>query len=448
MKSTEGSIPLLGAPAQGWIHDLKSDGAKLFAYVKWGDLARDYIQNEKYRYISPAIRFNDIDRVTKRPIGAVLRSAGLTNQPFLEGMRPMAASMNAGETVFYDAAGYLGLPAPVQLNLGLNTMCYSANEYMPRIKAALKLPELCSATQCSDAVANLRDHLDSVNGDHSATPQGVPLADYLMPLRSMVNASMGTTWEQVLDTVEDLIDAAIDRHELIDHPGQAPTDADSAQMSAAPAPEPTPDTTEGTVTMTTPAQPSTPVAPTTPAAGTTVATASTTTPETTGVTAAEFATVTLSLRAAEAKNKELETEVVTLRAERDERVKRDQAARVDSAFATWKDKKGLSETDKGAMLVLLRADASAFDTMYPAVAPDQQHLLSNLTGGGGMAPTAPGEKVRTAADAPAPGGVITMSEKDLTVRIMRTQRVPLAVAQNEARRIMNKTKRQQQAGAR
>lgn len=91
--ATSGSVPVLGAPAVGWIVDLDNRGeAGLWACVEWGARAAEYIKSGAYRYISPAVRFASRDRVTGKTIGARLTSAGLTNQPFLDGMQPLAAS--------------------------------------------------------------------------------------------------------------------------------------------------------------------------------------------------------------------------------------------------------------------------------------------------------------------------------------------------------------------
>ena len=89
---TEGSIPVLGAPAQGWITklELRNDG-NLWGLVQWGDLAKKYIRAGQYKYLSPAIVFGSKDRVTGKPIGARLSSVALTNNPFLDGMQPVAA---------------------------------------------------------------------------------------------------------------------------------------------------------------------------------------------------------------------------------------------------------------------------------------------------------------------------------------------------------------------
>jgi phage I-like protein len=89
---TEGSIAATGVPAQGWIIDMEVRGSDLWAKVEWGTLARQYIRDGQYRFISPAIHFQMKDRVTGQQIGAYISSAGLTNQPFLDGMQPLAAT--------------------------------------------------------------------------------------------------------------------------------------------------------------------------------------------------------------------------------------------------------------------------------------------------------------------------------------------------------------------
>lgn len=96
-EASSGSIPVDGAPAQGWILDLDNRGEQgLYALVEWLEPARTYIREGKYKFFSPAIRFNSRDRVTGKPAGARLTSGALTNQPFLSGMMPMAAKDSEG----------------------------------------------------------------------------------------------------------------------------------------------------------------------------------------------------------------------------------------------------------------------------------------------------------------------------------------------------------------
>ena len=92
---TKGEIPTLGAPAQGWIVDLDNRGAGgLWALIEWLEPARTYIRNGKYRFFSPTIRFGARDPVTGVR-GCRLSSGALTNQPFLDGLQPLAASARA-----------------------------------------------------------------------------------------------------------------------------------------------------------------------------------------------------------------------------------------------------------------------------------------------------------------------------------------------------------------
>jgi hypothetical protein len=90
---TEGAIPTQGAPAQGWITrlEMRDHGSTLWALVEWLPLARKYIKAGQYKFFSPAIRFNARDRTTGEVIGARLTSGALTNNPFLDGMMPLAA---------------------------------------------------------------------------------------------------------------------------------------------------------------------------------------------------------------------------------------------------------------------------------------------------------------------------------------------------------------------
>ncbi len=88
-----GSIPQLGAPAQAWVTELRHSDDSLEALFRWvpGQPGRGYVRAGAYRYVSPAVVFSSIDRVTAKPIGAELVSVALTNRPFLDGMRPIAA---------------------------------------------------------------------------------------------------------------------------------------------------------------------------------------------------------------------------------------------------------------------------------------------------------------------------------------------------------------------
>jgi phage I-like protein len=94
---TRGEIPTLGAPAQAWIVDLDNRGAGgLWGLFEWLEPARTYVREGKYRFFSPTIRFGSRDPVTGVR-GCRMSSGALTNQPFLDGMQPLAASARASQ---------------------------------------------------------------------------------------------------------------------------------------------------------------------------------------------------------------------------------------------------------------------------------------------------------------------------------------------------------------
>lgn len=222
---TEGNIAQAGAPAQGWIVDMRIQGGELWGLVEWGKLAREYIKTGQYRFFSPAIRFNSKDRVTGAVIGARMTSGALTNNPFLDGMQPLAAKDAVKK--YEDERGITELLEPYETDIQLSgSMCYSANEFMPRLRQVLGVHALTTAAECSDHLDRLRDHLDAAGGDHEAMHEGVRLADFLKPMRDLVGGTPGMSWDDVFDRVQDMIDQAIAEHEERFHEG-APADGAS-----------------------------------------------------------------------------------------------------------------------------------------------------------------------------------------------------------------------------
>lgn len=93
----DGSIPLTGTPAQGWVRELDvragADGrAQLWAFTRWLEPARSYVKEGRYKWASVVVGFDVRDQISGANIGAVLESIALTNNPFIEGMQPLAAS--------------------------------------------------------------------------------------------------------------------------------------------------------------------------------------------------------------------------------------------------------------------------------------------------------------------------------------------------------------------
>ncbi len=95
-----GNIGQVGAPAQGWILDVEVRNDEqgiptLWALTDWLEPARSYIKEGRYRWASVVVVFDAVDGVSGANVGAVLLSVALTNQPFVEGLEPLAADKNA-----------------------------------------------------------------------------------------------------------------------------------------------------------------------------------------------------------------------------------------------------------------------------------------------------------------------------------------------------------------
>jgi hypothetical protein len=379
---TSGNIPVAGAPAQGWIRDLKIQDGNLWGFVDWLPQARDQIRARQYKFISPAVRFGAKDRVTGKPIGARLTSAGLTNEPFLDGMQPLAAKDAA---TVREAAGAHVVAMGA---MGLDRTLRQPHEYLPQLKTALRMGPLCSAAECSDELARLRAccEMSDANGYH----EGVNLHDYMNPLAEMVGMTGPQhSWGNILDVVEDMIDAAMEKHIAQDHGGQA-------SMADRPADTHQEDTMSDaqTIALKDAQDKVTLLTVKVTELGTRVATLETdnsklqlTLKDVTG--RAETAETTLKgvMGLVTLKDKEtLEQAVARIVEESkrllDDKTKRDEAdlkGDVEIAFATYKDAKQLTDKDKEAMTRVARADREAFNQLYPPVSPENRHLLREVT---------------------------------------------------------------------
>lgn len=371
--ATSGSIPVNGAPAMGWIHSLENRGDKgLWGMVEWLEPAKSYIKEGRYKFLSPAVRFGSKDRVTGQPAGARLTSAAITNNPWLKSMQPLRASdRDSRATVALMRDGTVAtLEQAVEMRAPL---AHAPGEYMPTIRGALQLPPLATARDCSDHLGKLREHLDAAGGDHTAAHEGIQLSDFLMPLRSMTGSMPGANWDDILDVVQDLIDAAMDKHEVLQHGELAPDMAD----------DPEDDAGDAAMREETNMDPTT-MKLSTDLAEATVALRNSETKAGDAVlklkdAEGKVAELTLSLKEATAAKEKGETELVELRKRLADRDQRDLTDRVDEAFGTYKDSHKLTDLDKEMMLLVLTNKPEVFEKKYPKVAPDQRHLMRDLT---------------------------------------------------------------------
>ncbi len=353
--ASNGDIPRIGAPAQGWILDLDNRGSGgLWGLVEWGDEAREYIRDGKYRYFSPAIRFNSKDRVTGAQIGARMTSGGLTNQPFLDGMQPLAAK-DADAVAAGDGMGQRLMPH---------------GQFMGSLRAALKLPELATYAECGDQLARLRTACGMAEHPE-AMHEGVNLAEYMSPIKAMMNMPAHASYEDLFDAVEEMVEAALARHEAEFHGDAAgeespPSSRDMKAEAATAADKETAMADEKQIKDL---------------------------EDKAAALAAQVATLGVQLSEATLNGKAVAAELATVTTERDALLS-DKAARdakdveteVEEAITYHGKAKGISMADKGDLVTMRTAAPAAFAKLYPRLPVDQRHLTARITTRGGEPP--------------------------------------------------------------
>lgn len=354
---TSGEIPTKGAPAQGWIVDLENRGSGgLWGLIEWLEPAREYVKGGKYKFFSPAIRFGAKDRVTGQVIGARMTSGALTNNPFLDGMAPLAASDRAESFVDnMETSKYMG------------DYTHSMAEMAPRLRACLFEPGTHQASmgtlaECYDALCRLEalvDEFRAANADAdlmSAKHAGVDLGGALTRLRDALQMGLGVTVPEMLDLVKRMIREAIGAHEDEMHE----KDEEDAAVSSRDMGDRT--MHEDTIKLR-------------DAESKLVALMNDNATLNAKLRDAESNAVTLADRV-----KMLEGENARLLSAQKARDEQDEKNAIENAFATYKDVKRLTDAEKtGWMLTLYRANRQQFETTFPAVRQDQQHLQRTLS---------------------------------------------------------------------
>lgn len=227
------AVAQLGAPAQGWVQDLEMRGEKgkeqLWALIRWLEPARTYVREGRYKWLSVAVWPNTPDPVTNENLGWYCSSIALTNDPFIQGMEPVAASRRAaGEQ--QDGAGTtpaerqqidmsflariaerLGVPSPVILGARDNDP-----KGMAALEHALEKAVETQALQLDGARSELSSVLEAIGSKTiaDAAPKLVALtkkakdwddaADELVALRKDRAAKAEAEIDQDVTAVLDL----------------------------------------------------------------------------------------------------------------------------------------------------------------------------------------------------------------------------------------------------
>jgi hypothetical protein len=92
-----GSNP--GEEARGWVRSLsirpstmRPGRDALVAQIELNDLGRNAVSNRHFRYVSMGLNLKGTDRLTGKPVGAVLDHLALVKRPEIEGMQPLSLS--------------------------------------------------------------------------------------------------------------------------------------------------------------------------------------------------------------------------------------------------------------------------------------------------------------------------------------------------------------------
>jgi len=211
MPATEGMLPVVGAPSQGWTRELdvrtSADGktAELWGLTRFLEPARSYVKDGKYRWASVAVGFNTIDPATARNVGAVLTSVALTNQPIAKGMQELIA---ASLGVYVEQAD-------------------SAEDALKELKRIFGLPEMSGAPELVAELTKLQGWVTQ-----GGAPLGVNIADVLAGMRRVLNLPALSTELEVVAEATKVISRLVDEQSA--GQGQpAPAPASAATAAAA-----------------------------------------------------------------------------------------------------------------------------------------------------------------------------------------------------------------------
>ncbi len=221
----EGALAIVQQAAQGWATDLQvrtlpvatKDGAgrpvveqraTLWALACMLEPAKSLIQAGKIRWTSVAIWPDTPDTVTGQNIGWYLSSIALTNDPFIQGMYPIAADRTGGAPVLAGGC-YIDPYNPPK----------TAAEVIERLRRIFGLAEMADLGEVLRQLATLR----AVTVGQMAAPPGVDVADLVGALRSLFNLPTLSGAEEVFTQADKLVAMLADEQAVRQTPAAPPT---------------------------------------------------------------------------------------------------------------------------------------------------------------------------------------------------------------------------------
>lgn len=172
-----------GAPAQGWVLELEirkgDEGLELWALTRWLEPARTFVQQGKYKWASVAVWPEATDPVSGARVGWYMSSVALTNDPFIQGMAPLAAHRKGGA-----------------ITLGTDFL-------LGEIKFFLGMPETATLAEVQAELAKLR----AFAKPGAVPPVGVDVERLVKDLKFLLNLPVLTDADLVFAEVDKLMGA-------------------------------------------------------------------------------------------------------------------------------------------------------------------------------------------------------------------------------------------------
>lgn len=217
--AADGSIPITGTPAQGWILELKTQpvpgGIGLFALTRWLEPARTYILEDKYKWASVVVGFDCRDQLSNQNIGAVLESVALTNNPFIAGMQKLVAD-NRGN-----------MPGKAKLEWYGRTAS-NPEDAFTCLRSLFGLPQTADIGAVLGELTKLQAWTSS-----GGSPIGVDLDELVSNVRTIFNMPALSTTDEVFAETQKLLGALLQQQALEETETEIPP-----APAAAPEPQP------------------------------------------------------------------------------------------------------------------------------------------------------------------------------------------------------------------
>lgn len=188
---TIGMLPVEGAPAQAWGLDLAcrigADGkAELWCLTEYLEPAKSYVKAGKYQWTSVVIWPNAVDPKTGENLGWYLSSIAFTNDPFIQGMVPIAA------------AGWRGKNGQ---KLDTDYEQDVTEDLIRQLRCLFGLNELATVDDIMLALAKLRSYCANPGSE----PPGVDSDDLVCGLRWMFNLPTLSSVDEVFAEADKLL---------------------------------------------------------------------------------------------------------------------------------------------------------------------------------------------------------------------------------------------------